>query len=312
MMGEHMYIDITPTKYDTYDCYQNNIIAVLGNYFNIDYRPFFWSGFDFRFSVEQATNYINITGYNTYQDQILLEQCGAKINYINKPCIQEFCEIILKEINESKPIGLRLNGSDLPWNYNNRNIDYHYLLVIGVEISGSLLYCWDSFLSDKIQVIDIAYIYEKVEYMLIYSILENYKKSFENSRDNFFNCLDYNSKKKNVDLSSLINSTAILFDKLNGTDPNNNPIIFQLSRVCWSRYNFMRSLEYFFDKYDDIIFNHITKKHFDSLIDTWAKLKNMFIKVILIGNTRQLDKYGKDFIEIITETEAIIEKELKN
>ena len=31
----------------TYDCYQNNIIAVLENYFHIDYRPFFWTGFDF-------------------------------------------------------------------------------------------------------------------------------------------------------------------------------------------------------------------------------------------------------------------------
>lgn len=51
-----MNINILPKKYDTYDCYQNNIIAVLGEYFKIDYRPFFWSGFDFRFTIDKSQN----------------------------------------------------------------------------------------------------------------------------------------------------------------------------------------------------------------------------------------------------------------
>lgn len=74
-----MNINILPKKYDTYDCYQNNIIAVLGEYFKIDYRPFFWSGFDFRFTIDKSQNHISINGYNTYQEKILLNQCGVKI-----------------------------------------------------------------------------------------------------------------------------------------------------------------------------------------------------------------------------------------
>ena len=305
-----MYLDITPKKHHTYDCYQNNIIAVLSDYFKIDYRPFFWSGFDFRFVVEQATNNITITGYNNYQEQILLKQCGVKINLTNEPCIQGFKQIILNELNKFNPIGLRINGSDLPWNYENRNIDYHYLLIIGIDISASLLYCCDSFLSNEIQTIDAYYVYEKTEYMLTYDVSEDYQESFSVACDIFFTCVSNNNKKKNNDLIYLINSIKSLFEKLIGTDPNNNPIIFQLSRICWSRYNFIKSMEYFGDKYNNETFDHI-KNYFGSLIDTWAKLKNMFIKATIIGDTRQLDRYGKEFINKITESETLIENEIK-
>lgn len=304
-----MYIDMTPTKYNTYDCYQNNIIAVLGNYFKVDYRPFFWSGFDFRFLIKQTTNYINITGYNNYQDQILLDQCGVKINYLSKPCAQEFKQIIINELNKLKPLGLRLNGSDLPWNNDNRNMNYHYLLIIGVDISASRLYCCDSFLSAEIQAIDIFYIYERVEYLLLYCISEDNQTSFNKSINNFLTCFHCNSKNKKTDLSLFVKSTEIIFKNLNDIDINNNPIIFQLSRVCWSRYNFMKSLEYFCDHYNNRIFDNVLK-YSDSLFDTWTKLKNIFIKATLIGDTRQFDKCKEDIIRIIEETEAIIEKNL--
>lgn len=305
-----MYIDIVSTKYDTYDCYQNNIIAVLGNYFKIDYRPFFWSGFDFRFSINQKKKYINITGYNAYQEQILSEQCGVKINCINKTCIQKFKQIILKELNNSKPIGLRLNGSDLSWNNDKMNIDYHYLLIIGIDVSDSLLYCRDSFLSNKIQTIDISCLYEKVEYILIYSISEEGQISFDMSRDNFFKCLDYNSKNKNSDLYHFINNASILFENIKGTNPNNNSVIFQLSRVCWSRYNFMKSLEYFHDIYGNERLDNI-KIYFNIIIDTWTKLKNIFIRAALISNVQQLNKYSENFIKTIIETESVIQNYLE-
>lgn len=292
------------------DCYQNNIIAVLENYFHIDYRPFFWTGFDFRTLIDKKLNSINITGYNNYQDQILFNQCGVKINCMAKPCIQEFKQLILKEIGKSKPLELRLNGSDMPWNYDNRNMEHHYLLVVGIDSQFSLLYCCDGFLNSEIQAIDVNFLYNKVEYMLVYSVLENYEIFFENSLNNFFDCLDYNSRTKENDLYLLVNSIITLFDKISVSDPNNNMIIFQLSRVCWSRYNFMKSLEYFSDKFMVDLFVNIIK-YFGTLIDTWIKLKNLLIKSFIIGNNQQIYNHGEKLIKIIAEYENIIENEFK-
>lgn len=305
-----MQITIEPKKYNTYDCYQNNIISVLGNYFKIDYRPFFWSGFDFRFLIDRSKEYINLTGYNTYQDQILSEQCGVKIKCINKTSLQQFKQIILKELQDSKPIGFRLNGSDLRWS-NNRNIDYHYILIIGIDLLNSCLYCCDGFLSDEIQKVDIIYIYEKVEYMLTFCISECYEKSFILSREKFIECLDHNNKRKNDDVLYFIDSVDELFEKMKGTDPNNNPIIFQLSRVCWSRYNFLKSLEYFYDNFGFKNSEYVIK-YSNYAIESWMKLKNLFIKAIIVGSIQQVYKYGTDFIKVIIETETAIQQYLED
>jgi hypothetical protein len=146
--------------------------------------------------------------------------------------------------------------------------------------------------------------------MLVYSVLENYEIFFENSLNNFFDCLDYNSRTKENDLYLLVNSIITLFDKISVSDPNNNMIIFQLSRVCWSRYNFMKSLEYFSDKFMVDLFVNIIK-YFGTLIDTWIKLKNLLIKSFIIGNNQQIYNHGEKLIKIIAEYENIIENEFK-
>lgn len=72
----------------------------------------------------------------------------------------------------------------------------------------------------------------------------------------------------------------------------------------------MKSLEYFHDIYGNERLDNI-KIYFNIIIDTWTKLKNIFIRAALISNVQQLNKYSENFIKTIIETESVIQNYLE-
>ena len=275
-------IIIPSIKRESLDCYQNNIVASLCDYFAIDYRPTFWTNFYFGFkkSEKLVLNDINIFGNDGVREQKILEDvCGIKCNIMEDLTIEEFTQIIQEEIMASIPVGVNIDSYHLVWNKHYHQVyRYHFILITGIDIKTGLLYCCDGYLSNTIQSITIEEIYINHNYVITFKCTAT-NMDFHSYFRNVIN-ESFNNKFSNMLLFSM-HITECKYDPMMANfndDIETSSFIFKFTRICWNRENFIKGINFLVD--NKYYFPKELLQKLEKIKDEWYKARGLFIKSI--------------------------------
>ena len=245
-------INISAKKMNTLDCYKNNIIFALCNYYNIDYRPIFWTNFNFCFeaSPDFDLDHIYIYGGNSeYECSILKDLCDINRKSIENFTYKEFILTIQQEIEMGRPVGIRINSFHLKWNkfyYQlNRN---HYILIIGIAVNSGTLSCCDGYLSEEIQIAEIDDIFNHYDFMLIFNKTEIKQYNKLDLYKYFENVINENNDNRLEDIISfsnhITNCEYPCKSEYNQDYIQTSLFFFKFSIICWNRENFIKGIQY--------------------------------------------------------------------
>lgn len=283
-------INILAKKMDTLDCYKNNIIFTLCNYYNIDYRPIFLANFNFCFeaSPDLDTDHIYIYGGNSKCEcSILKDLCGINRKSIENLTYKEFILTIQQEIEMGRPIGIRINSFHLKWNkfYHQLNRN-HYILIIGIDINSGTLSCCDGYLSEEIQVTKIDDIFNHYDFLLTFSKTEIKHYNKLDLYKYFENVINENSDNRLEDIISFSNHiTKCKYpcdSEWNQDYIQTSLFFFRFSQICWSRENFIKGIQYLINH--EVYGLSCLLPNLKLISKEWYKARGLYMKSIIAKN----------------------------
>ena len=138
-------LNIIPIHYKTYDCYQNNILSVIRDYYKIEYRQCFWRGFDFNFQNNETDTSPELwkpAGYNRLLKPVLLDVCGIELKEWFSTAKEDWINILTNQLSQGNPVGICIDSYHLPWNqFYKQEYRYHFCLICGMDLSTDRIYC---------------------------------------------------------------------------------------------------------------------------------------------------------------------------
>ena len=148
-------LDFIPFKNEAHDCYQNNVISIIRHYYNRDYTPIFWAGFEFEYFKSTKSN-INLDDFGlngcnrSSEKNVLHDICGIKIRESKNYTYGDFKSLFHKKIYNNEPIGIHIDSFHLPWNnYYQQKYRSHYILACGMKDSNTAV-CYDGFIAKEL------------------------------------------------------------------------------------------------------------------------------------------------------------------
>ena len=317
-----MIVDIPVIKHNTYDCFQENIIAPVCHLFERDVHPAFFSLFDFYFmdnlieenplfEVECVSPYPLIEEEN--EIDTLLLYSGINIHFCSFESMEECKKIILKKLKEDGVIGLSIDSFFLPWNeYYKKLHREHFLLLLGVDENNQYV-CYDANISQSIEKIhekDILPLikelvfcekkdsYSKIDNSIVINMLSN--RSLDDYRIKYQKMFEFANRISNYDIKQ---------EELRRfKDINLSPLFYSIVCVGWCRKNYYDSINYLSEVYgihlfDDIIFDMKT------IVEKWKAVKHLLIKGFMKNRDGVfLKNVGNIIREISISESEIVEK----
>lgn len=316
--------NIIPKKVETLNCYDNNIIADISRFFQRDYQISFLGEFDFTYrNIDKIYNLLDyndiFTGDILYVPYMLSKFVGISLEHIEtreKDNLIMFIERISSYIDTQFPVGVGMDSYYLPWNpqYNILH-RRHYFLIIGLDLQENILYCLDSYLSNKIQKIPISLIYSTFDRLIFVNKISKEKSySISNIIENMKKCLLNSGKKFSCDAircfsKDIMNTRFLVDQKATGHVLENSNFLFRLTDVANSRYNFLQGLIYLkeklsLDNLDDILENTY------NVYKEWNTVKQILVKGYISGRVTESIKRASDLLKKIADNEENLLVEL--
>lgn len=285
-------IDISPKQYGTYDCYLNNIIGPVSEYWNICHLPVLWAEFNFKNITKHATTLedISITvGSRDTRTKIWREYCGISIENRRYDDYSTFLKIIGLMIQNEIPVGITIDSNYVPWNESSQ-IRPHCLLICGIY--KDTFVCSDGiFHPSGICRINSKYLFSHYHELLLIHQMEVGQQDFKLSLLYFHSILAANNPRKSEALKAFANSIAeCCVTDLGKTaaDISKSDFLLDLTEVCNSRHNFMNGVLFFNQTFHIDNFNSIVPD-LDDLQQCWNALKGLYIKSVLTREKNYID-----------------------
>ena len=285
-----MTLDVIPKRYPTYHCYENNVLAVIGDYWKLNYMPYFWGKFGFRY-IPPACSMLDsqcIEEDSIYFDEnfVLDKYAGLKTIRYNKDQL-DVKSFLLSQLKIKVPIGIEIDSIHLPWNqYFGKMNRKHYLSVIGYEAFSDDLVCVDGFLSNQVQKIKTNNFLPYIDSILAFERTDICTYSLDDTIAVIKHGLGYGNmeQRSQMFLNFIRDFTCISFaqDELEhfSHDIATCRFLFGIICVAWSRINFATSLEYVDQIYNsDRFIKVIPELHKANTL--WEKFKGQLMKGIL-------------------------------
>lgn len=195
-------LDFTPFKNVAHDCYQNNIISIIRHYYNRDYTPIFWAGFEFEYLKANKSDIklddFDLNGCNRSSEKnILHDICGIRISESKNYTYSDFKSIFHNKISNNEPIGIHIDSFHLPWNnYYKQKYRSHYILACGMKNSNTII-CYDGFIAKELHSMSIDDLFNNYDYIILY---ENIGETSMELQDcwNYFRNIIFRNNPKNL------------------------------------------------------------------------------------------------------------------
>lgn len=307
-------IDILPKHYDTYDCYLNNIIRPISDYWNICYLPVFWGEFDFYCQNDHPHTFEDISvtvGSRDTRGMIWENYCGISIQNYRYNDFHKFKETIYGFINDEIPVGITMDSHHIPWNHY-AQVRPHCILICGIDKeSGALLCCDGIFHAGGMCKLDLNYLFNYYLDILSFNRVKVNKRDFKESLSYFIDVIKSSNSHKFEDLITFAHCIINCWEQESveflTTDISKSNFLLDLTAICNSRYNFMIGLQYFYQKFQTEQFFPIISD-LEDLNNKWNAFKGLYIKATIIKENITIKKVSEILIEILRKEKALMRK----
>lgn len=278
-----------------YDCYLNNIIGPVSDYWNICHLPVLWAELNFFNMNDSPHTFEDISigvGSRYIRGEIWKDYCGISLKTYRCKDLNEFKETILEELENKRPIGVTLDSHDVPWN-TYFQIRPHCILVCGInEDTSELLCCDGDFQTEGICGIDMHYLFNRYHDILLFNKNKVEIRKLKAALKYFIHVIKKSNPKKSEDIKIFINSFEKCWETSNISNISANIsksyFLLDLTDVCNSRYNFMKGMQFFYQEFQTDLFFSIIQE-LNDLYNKWETFKGLYIKAILSAKKRFLD-----------------------
>ena len=300
---EKIVLNIIPKKHEELNCFFNNIIASIFEYWEKDIRFVFLDSISTKIYIEN--NEYKIDCFTKSFQYILNEICGIEFKNLYLSDEFEIENLILQMLKSNIPVGVSVDSYFLPWTSQYlKKHRYHSVLVMGVDDEN--YYCVDGFSSLKIEKISKTILFDHHRNFYVF-----------NKADEKYNTKEKICKIIKSILGSSINVKMLkeliddaLKNSIQVISIENSNCLFQITELGWSRSNFKKSLMML----SECSYLSIPQKIFDlidEVVEKWIIVKNLITKILLTNNKNisydRIILYLKD----IKNMEDQIKKELK-
>jgi len=290
-----MYINILPKRFDLYDCYQNNIIGSVSDYWNICHLPVLWAELNFFNNNDNPHTFEDISievGSRYIRSEIWQDFCGISLKTYRCKDFIEFKKIMFNELKKKTPIGVTLYSLDVPWN-KYYQIRPHCILISGMDEDNNEFLCCDGdFHIDGICRIDMHYLFNQYHDILLLSQKKVKKRSLNESLIYLTHIIQKNNPRKSEDMKIFINAFEKCWDASDISDIAANIsksyFLLDLTNICNSRHNFRKGMQYFHQEFQSDLFFPIIQE-LNDLYNKWDALKGLYIKAILSTKKRFIE-----------------------
>jgi len=288
-------VDIKPRFYGKFDCYQNNIVGPVSEYWNVNYLPIFWTEFNFISESNHPDTFEDISfsvGNRFDRGKIWYDFCGVSLNLCKFNDIRIFKKTIIEELDKKNPIVVTIDSNYVPWN-KYYQIRPHCFLICDIDEDNNELLCCDgTFHVEDICRIDIQYLFDKYYKLILLSQDKVVERDLENSLIYFLDVFQDNNPHKSDNLNQIADYILHCWniDNISTISLNISKSYFLLyvTEVCNSRHNFIRGLEYFNHKYKTDLFSSIILELID-VRSSWDAFKGLYVKSILSGKKHHIE-----------------------
>lgn len=306
-----MIFNVFPQKNLGYNCYDNNIITVACDCFKRDLSIYLLDNFGFEYDKTNVYSRYKIATCSNYGRVLLNDFLGFQLNYLKKETLDcnQYLKELSKNIREVGIVGIILDSFDCPWNkkyYHSIHME-HAIMITDIDDDCEKVTCFDGFFTLEPQIILASDIFQWMWTMIYFEVRESYM-DYKNIGNIFYNMMkkDSNNRANNIlKYADIINGQDIIkeSEELNG-DINTSDLIFAISDIVKSRYNFRYALGT----------NREALTISDSIIDTievlckkWELMKNY----VIMGIYRKNVKYLDSSVDVLKDI-AIMEEEIIN
>ena len=308
-------IDIIPQHCGVDDCYQNNIIAPVSEFWDINYTPVLWADFNFINKEYHPKTFEEMSldvGYIDIRCEIWRDFCGVSIRSQHYQVFEKFMHIIADQIKKDIPVGVTLDSNYVPWN-RHFQIRPHCLLICGIsEHSDEFICCDGDFHVEKRCKISTKYLYDKYSEIITFERIQVPEKTPGASIKYFIQVLQKNNPRKSYDMKKFIEGVSYCL--ANGDICNTNidisksDFLLDITNICNSRHNFKNGLQYFSFEMDQSSYAMIIEL-MEEICNDWETIKGLYIKSVLLNRKKYIEK-GLGIIEKIEENERNFEQKL--
>lgn len=288
-------VDIKPRFYGKFDCYQNNIVGPVSEYWYVDYLPIFWTEFNFISERNNPDTFEEIcfsVGNRFDRGKIWHDFCGVSLNLCRFNDIRIFKKTIIEELEKKNPIVVTIDSNYVPWNKYSQIRPHCFLICDIDEDNNELLCCDGTFHVEDICRIDIQYLFDKYYKLILLSHGKVVERDLENALIYFLDVFQDNNSNKSDDLNRIGDYMLHCWntDNISTISMNISKSYFLLyvTEVCNSRHNFIRGLEYFNQKYKTDVFSSIILELID-VRSSWDSFKGLYVKSILSRKNERIE-----------------------
>lgn len=296
-------LEIKPLNYQINDCVLN-IFAGIINFIHNEYNLLFLNNWDFIIDNHDKLGTGTIDSMN-WEKTVNDIQKYYQIQFVFKSRISfdNTISLIKKNISKKKAISFKINAKKCPWTPLWQKADApHFILIIGIE-NNEVLYCVDSYYSDKIEKIYIKDIIKDCTEIIDYSYLKdlncnvNYHgiiKKFIQANTNLGDIL-YNNISffgRHIDIR-ILKSEKEKYREFEAI-----PFFRSIGSVENGRNNFSRLLSFISQKTKNELLQE-TANELCINSQKWNKIKHMFIKAIIMNyNEKYINQIKHEIFEI--------------
>lgn len=307
-------VDIKPRFYGKYDCYQNNIVGPVSEYWDLDYLPIFWTEFNFISEHNHPDTFEEISfsvGNRFDRGKIWQDFCGVALKLCRFDHIRTFKKTIMEELEKKNPVVVTIASNYVPWNKYSQ-IRPHCFLVCDIdEEKDELLCCDGTFHVEDICRIDIRFLYDKYYKLILLGREKVVERDLESALSYFLEVFQENNPHKAEDIDLVADDILHCWN----TDDISNISMYisksyfllYVTEVCNSRHNFIRGLDYFSQKYKTDLFSSILPELID-VRSSWDAFKGLYVKSILSRKNEHIENVVNLLRSINSKEEKISEK----
>ena len=310
-----MLLNIKPIK-SSANCYTNNLIIQVCDYYGREYVPFFLRYFNDCLSAKNLSN--DLLASDPSISLATKYPCYNLIgfSYSRQYDIKDYKKFIVSQLEAGFPVGLCIDGEHLHWSVSDKSVN-RMILVVGYDEDKNSYICADGYFSSEYQYLSeqelcnnsaILSFSSKTDFILELSglceaILYGYTNATIEIR-----------KKEMTEYVEYINSQFITAVKyLQYKDITTTPFIYNLSHFVSNRNYFYDALSFINQKYGDVLPDNVVHDVFD-LSEKWNVYKNLMVKCTITQNQNALSKADSVFHDIINMESVVMNKiiEYKN
>ena len=301
-----MLLNLKPIKTGA-NCYSNNWVLQICNYFGISYQPFFLRYFnDYLRIVNKNHSILDSDPSTTMGKKYPIEKLiGIKFKQVD---VQgDYWSYVIYEINNKIPVPIRIESSKLPW-WQYRSQTERLILIIGYDELNHKYVCADGYVTFEIQYLSKESIVSDAK---IYKV--DYDPMFLLNRQNAIDAILYGwdmqyINRKNdamVEYNEYIQNNFLAHtERVSYKDLMIKPFIYNLSHFVFNREYFFRGVEYINQKSPMHKLANLLPL-LEKLHQEWKVYKSLLIKSAINRNLRDLFLAGSLFNNLI-KLEAII------